>query len=132
MIVVAFIVGFSDRLSESILKSLVGRLGGDRKGDLVSQERIAPPVSPSALTAILDAGGSGPAGYVPASAPPQNGSTTTLSTGMDGPSEQPPSGLPEPTPAAGQAPDTTTPADPPSRSPRPVTPLVSGSTATGP
>jgi hypothetical protein len=42
MIVVAFIVGFSDRLSETILKSLVGRFGGDRTGELVSPERISP------------------------------------------------------------------------------------------
>jgi hypothetical protein len=62
MIVVAFVVGFSDRLSETILKSLVGRFGGDRTGELVSPERIAPPVNPSALTAILNASGSGPAG----------------------------------------------------------------------
>jgi hypothetical protein len=67
MIVVAFIVGFSDRLSEQVLKSLVGRFGGDRNGELVSLERLSPGVTPSALTAILGAGGIGSAGNVPAS-----------------------------------------------------------------
>ena len=66
MTVVAFIVGFSDRLSEAILRALVGRFGGDKSGELVSADGTSPPANPSALTSILNAGGSGPVGYVPA------------------------------------------------------------------
>jgi hypothetical protein len=132
MIVVAFIVGFSDRLSEGILKSLVGRFGGDRNGELVSSERIASSGSPSALTAIFNAGGTGPAGYARASTDSQTASVTVSSTGMDGTSELPPSGAPGPAPAAVQAPGTATPDGPLSLPVRPVTPPASGSTTTGP
>lgn len=33
---ISFLVGFSDRFSDEILKSLIGRLGGDEKGELIS------------------------------------------------------------------------------------------------
>lgn len=88
MIVVAFIVGFSDRLSEQILRSLVGRFGGDQTGQLVSLDRLSPAVDPSAMSAILNAGGSGAAGSVRASTDTQ-GATTTSSNGLAGPSVLP-------------------------------------------
>ena len=130
MIVVAFIVGFSDRLSEGLLKSLVGKFGGDRTGELVSLERMSPTVNPSALTAILNAGEAGPTGYVLASTASQGASAMQSSNGVDGPSGLPPS--PEPAPAAVPVPGTTTPNGPLSRLPQPLTPPASGSTATGP
>jgi hypothetical protein len=43
--VVAFIVGFSDRLADSILRTLVGRFGGDAKSDLVTIDNAAPDFS---------------------------------------------------------------------------------------
>jgi hypothetical protein len=127
MIVVAFIVGFSDRLSEGALKALVGRFGGDPTGDLVSTERVAPPENPSALTAIFNAGGSGPAGYVRASTESQTAPALTLSTGLDGSSEVSPSGLVGAAPAAMQAQGTTAAPDgSASRLPRPGTPPATG------
>jgi hypothetical protein len=99
MIVIAFIVGFSDRLSERVMKSLVGRFGGDRNGELVSLERLAPAVTPSALTAILVAGGkgNGAAGNLRAPIDAQRASTTS-SNGLNGPSTLPTSDAPESAP----------------------------------
>jgi hypothetical protein len=57
MIVVAFVVSFSDRLSEAVLKVLVGRLGGDETGDLVELRATSPAPGPAALLAALDGGG---------------------------------------------------------------------------
>lgn len=132
MIVVAFIVGFSDRLSEAILKSLVGSFGGDRTGELVSPDGISPPVNPSALTAILNVGGSGPAGYVAASTDAQRMSATTSSSRVAGPSDPLQSDRPGPFAADGQAPVIPAPAEPLGRPVQPVIPPPSGSTTTGP
>ncbi len=57
MIVVAFIVSFSDRLSEAVLKALVGRFGGDKTGDLVDLPTTSSALGPAALVTALDAGG---------------------------------------------------------------------------
>ncbi len=38
MWLVAFLAGFSDRFSDSLLRSLIGRFGGDKDGDIVSME----------------------------------------------------------------------------------------------
>ena len=126
MIVVAFIVGFSDRLSERVLKTLVGRFGGDRTGELVSLERLSPGVNPSALTAILNPGGSGAAGDGRASTGAQSASTSP--NGLGGLSVLPRSDLPEPAPVAVQAPGIVAPDGPLSRSPRLVSPPADGST----
>jgi len=88
MIVVAFIVGFSDRLSERVLKSLVGRFGGDRNGELVNLDRLSSRVSPSSLTAILGAGGSGAAGNARMSPDTQRASIPA--NGLGGSSVPPP------------------------------------------
>ena len=57
LIVVAFIVSFSDRLSEAVLKVLVGRFGGDKTGDLVELPTTSSALGPAALVTALDAGG---------------------------------------------------------------------------
>jgi hypothetical protein len=57
MIVVAFVVSFSDRLSEAVLKALVGRFGGDKTGDLVDLPTTSSALGPAALVTALDAGG---------------------------------------------------------------------------
>ena len=57
MIVVAFIVSFSDRLAEAVLQALVGRFGGDKAGDLVELRATSPAPGPAALLTALDAGG---------------------------------------------------------------------------
>jgi len=44
----AFLAGFSDRFADSVLRSLAGRLGGDRQGDLVVTDR------PSSTTVTLN------------------------------------------------------------------------------
>lgn len=36
---ISFLVGFSDRFSDEILKSLIGRLGGDEKGELITSSQ---------------------------------------------------------------------------------------------
>jgi hypothetical protein len=38
MWLVAFLAGFSDRFSDSLLRSLIGRFGGDKDGEIVSME----------------------------------------------------------------------------------------------
>lgn len=38
MWLVAFLAGFSDRFSDSLLRSLIGRFGGDKDGDILSME----------------------------------------------------------------------------------------------
>ena len=64
MIVVAFIVSFSDRLSEAVLKALVGRFGGDEAGDLVELRATSAAPGPAALVTALDASGQRQAGFV--------------------------------------------------------------------
>src|SRR5260370_3473123 len=50
MWLVAFLAGFSDRFSDGLLKSLVGRFGGDKTADLVAIQMS----SRQASTGILD------------------------------------------------------------------------------
>ena len=57
LIVVAFIVSFSDRLAETVLQTLVGRFGGDQTGDLVDLRTTSAAPSPSTLVTALDAVG---------------------------------------------------------------------------
>src|SRR5262249_17582 len=51
MWLIAFLAGFSDRFADGMLKSLVGKFGGDRSSELVSVEptsasTLLPPLSP--------------------------------------------------------------------------------------
>ena len=118
MIVVAFIVGFSDRLSESILKTLVGDSVGARTPENWSARTGSPRGGTVRVHGDPRRGGSGPAGYAHAR-PHLRASRRRCRPSMDGPGELPPSGLPEPTPAARQAADTTTrPIRLPNRAPR--------------
>jgi hypothetical protein len=50
----AFLVGFSDRFSDSLLKSLVGRFGGDKTADLVTLQGLSSQPALPYVGPILD------------------------------------------------------------------------------
>jgi hypothetical protein len=71
----AFLAGFSDRFADSVLRSLTGRLGGDRQADLVTAERTVQSSTLSAIAERLGLGGRrppppGPQAPAPAPAAP--------------------------------------------------------------
>jgi hypothetical protein len=89
MIVVAFIVSFSDRLSEAVLKALVGRFGGDKAGDLVELQATSLAPGPATLLAALDVDGRREVGVVPPGTGDQAASAAapfTAPAGTPGPS----------------------------------------------
>lgn len=54
MWLVAFIAGFSDRFSDNLLRSLIGKLGGDNNEDIVSMEVTTQTQKASSFAAILN------------------------------------------------------------------------------
>jgi hypothetical protein len=50
----AFLVGFSDRFSDSLLRSLVGRFGGDKTADLISLQNLSSQPALPYISDILD------------------------------------------------------------------------------
>jgi hypothetical protein len=56
---ISFLVGFSDRFADTLLKSPVGRLGGDKNAKLVNTQLTASPVNTLVLKAVAEALGKG-------------------------------------------------------------------------
>jgi hypothetical protein len=69
----AFLAGFSDRFADSVLRSLTGRLGGDRNAELQTADQGVAPTR-TALTALADrlgwGRGSGTSQQAPIPSPP--------------------------------------------------------------
>jgi hypothetical protein len=51
---IAFLAGFSDRFSESLLRTVVGKFGGDKEGELVSMEMRAKSTTVETSNTFLD------------------------------------------------------------------------------
>jgi hypothetical protein len=51
--VVAFLVAFSDRFADGLLRTLVGRFGGEKEGELISEHHDASLAAPGTLQAII-------------------------------------------------------------------------------
>lgn len=54
MWLVAFVAGFSDRFSDNLLRSLIGKMGGDNNGEIVSMEVTTQTQKASSFDAILN------------------------------------------------------------------------------
>ena len=54
MWLVAFVAGFSDRFSDNLLRSLIGKFGGDNNGDIVTMEVTAQTQKAISFDAILN------------------------------------------------------------------------------
>lgn len=54
MWLVAFVAGFSDRFSDNLLRSLIGKFGGDNNGDIVTMEVTAQTQKTTSFEAIIN------------------------------------------------------------------------------
>ena len=51
---IAFIAGFSDRFADNLIKSLIGRFGGDEKAGVMSLDEVASAITPVSPASILE------------------------------------------------------------------------------